>query len=130
MRVTKMQVKLGVTVNTGNYENLRLDVMLEGEFQDAEDEISARAELWDQAECELAYALIDHAQRDLHEMEVWHFVEEVREGHAAYRSSAFRWLKQFHEEVATHLLASTVEEFKLKESGEEADAPSLPDVPF
>jgi hypothetical protein len=47
MRITKIAVRVGCTISTGNYENAKIEMEVEAALDPDEDETQAQARLWD-----------------------------------------------------------------------------------
>jgi hypothetical protein len=124
MEIRNVKIKVGATINLGNYEYYRADVELEAVLSQAEVDEGGLVDLMDTAQKELAVSLTGSAQATLKSIYQWDEPSEnsdVNQKRAIHESDEYRWMVKLHPELAKDLLAEVVNEyFETKKAEAEA----------
>lgn len=120
IHVKEVVVDFGVTVNLGNYENMRLGVQIKADMSADDVDNGALNVLLEDARKEVAFGLFDLAEVKLRAVGRWELEDDRNERIAISSSTEFRWLMKLHPEMAADLLANIVNDYW------EAKSPSVP----
>lgn len=120
MKITKIEYTLGITVNLGNYENLRPEITIKAEADELQPLETQHDIIQTQAKTELALSLWDQATQDLEDVRFLAVDEDRHMSRARTNSSAFRWICKLNPDVATDLLNGIVEDQRIEAEREAA----------
>ena len=109
MGIKEVKVSIGITVNLGDDESIRLDVSLTADMTEQEWRRLGLLELADTARKELAYQLWDMAEAKLSTYGLADMAEDEREAYAREHCPEFRHMLMLHPDAARELLGAVVE---------------------
>lgn len=112
MKVTKMSVGIGVTVNLGNYENLKADAMVEAELESHDSIERVEALLNERARHAVADQLADYALEAASNYGLDSFHSEASVAGLLKRSATYKFIRNLDPEVADNTMNLLIEEWQ------------------
>lgn len=111
MRITKMAVGMGVTVNLGSYQNIKADAMVEVELESSDSPDRVECVLNERARHAVADQLADYVLEVVSNYGMENIHEEAGIQRLLKRSAAYEFIRNLEPQVADNTLRILTEEW-------------------
>lgn len=122
MKVTKFAVTYGMTVNVGNYENIRRDITIEGYLEDGDEESEVVRDMQNDARFYLAMSLMPDARARINASRWRNLDSEERVRERLRNDEVFTHIEALDTDAADVLVLEFWEEYQQLEAERQAEA--------
>ncbi len=122
MKVTKFEIQVGMTVNTGNYENIRRDITIEGYLEDGDEESQVVSDMQNDARFYLAMSLMPDARARINANRWRNLDSEERVRERLRNDEVFTHIEVLDTDAAEVLVQEFWQEYQTLEAERQAEA--------